>query len=275
MGRVRRLLVSLVSVAMAASVGLAPSASAQEGCTLLTVPEVEAALGVTGVTETGASSFCTFSDGTASLYVVVQPGSDLASQRRLVPRWHRCDRGRPVRPGPRRPAAQSCVELPGQVVGISYIGEKAWAETLPILTGLLELAVPRVPAGPSPEDVARLSGAAARDHRRPAHHPAGVQGRPAAGVHGPDGGAGDRALNEALADQGQTAADVLLVGRETDDPDNEDSVVAVLAKGADASQAPASRCSGRSHPARRRPRSRPSRSVAGPPRGSSVPTRVS
>lgn len=236
MRRVRRLLVSLVAVALATTVGLAPSASAQgEGeCTLLTVPEVEAAFAITGVVSQGGSNaFCSFG-GTASLLIAIQPGADLASQRSQypdgtdatiagLPAWV-TETGRSI-----------AVELPGQILGISYYGELPWADALPILTSLAELAVPRAPAGPSPEDIARLE----------ALLPETINGMPTT-VQSFGGdllfGFMDQtaapviALTEALAAQGKTASDVLFVGRETDDDEDDHSVVAVLIKGADASQ---------------------------------------
>jgi hypothetical protein len=234
MRRVRRLLVSFASVALAATVGLAPAASAQEGCTLLTVAEVEAALGITGTTGQGSGSFCTFSGTGESVYLVVQPGSDLASQRAQY--TDATDTTVAGLPALITETGRSIVvELPGQIMGISHYGGKPWAEMVPILTGLLELAVPRAPAGPSPEDVARLT----------AMLPETIGGLPTTlqSFSGdlllgfmPQTEAPVLALNEALAAQGKTAADILLVGRETDDSDNQDSVVAVLIKGADASR---------------------------------------
>ena len=234
MRRTRRLLISLVSISFAVAVGLGPPASAQDGCTLLTVEEVTTAFGLDGVTSEASGTFCSFSSDATSVFIILQPGADLAAQReQYADATDSTVAGLPALVT--EEGRSVVVGLPGQVLGLTYYGDTAWTEALPILTDLLELAVPRAPAGPSAEDMARLT----------ALLPETIGGLPTTlRSFGGDlllgfmdqTAAPVITLNEALAAQGLTAADILLVGRETTDEDNGDSVVAILIKGADAAQ---------------------------------------
>ncbi len=235
MRRSKRLVASIAVLVLTLGVGVAPPAMAQEEeCALLTVAEVESALGATGLEATGSSTFCSFSSEGLALLMVVQPGGGLDTQREQYPDG--TDTTIAGAPALVSEASRTiAVELPGQVLSISHYAELPWADAAPILTGLLELAIPRVPAGPSPEDIARLE----------ALIPATINGSPItiesysgdllfAFMEQTDPGV--IALNEAMAAQGKVAADVLFVGGETESEDDEYSVVAVLIKGADASQ---------------------------------------
>jgi hypothetical protein len=230
--RTRRLLMATLPLVL--SLGGAPAALAQDApssdCTLLTLPEVEAALGASGLTAQGSGSFCVFS-GDETVYLVLQPGSDLAVQRdQLTDEVETEIAGHPALTT--ESGSGVLVELPGSLLTLNYSGSMGWDKALPALTSLAELAIPRVPAGPSAEDLARLK----------ALLPAQINGGPVtlqtfSGdlLLGFMDAASEpvKALNDALVAQGKSAKDILLVGEETDATDDDYSVVAVWLDGGD------------------------------------------
>jgi len=226
----RRLLVSFLTVALTASIGLAPAARAQDTCTLLTVAEVEAAFGVTDVEVDATASLCRFSGGT-SLLVATQPGGELEDEREKDPSGVDATiGGNPALVSER--ARSIIAAVSGRLVGVTYTGDAPWDAAVPILTGLLELAIPRV-AGPGAEDIARLE---ALLPGRIGGLPLTVQSYGGAIVLG----SLDRtapaviAFMEALAAQGKTADDVLFVTAESTRDYDDYGARVVLIEGADA-----------------------------------------
>ena len=157
----RRLLALLAVPALAASVAMAPIASAQDAspqpyCSLLTVDEVASAFAVSDVQLAFDSGYyCNFT-GDISLGVAPQPGITLEQMEienpggvALTvggrPAWFVADAG------------SLWVDAGGQVLDVRSVGATVTGDALQAaLTTLAELALPRVPAGPSAEDVVRL-----------------------------------------------------------------------------------------------------------------------
>ncbi len=231
----RRSMRWLATAAVAASclLGGATATVVAQGdeCSLLTADEVKAALSMTEVQVTGGATYCMFS-GDSMFSIASQPGADLAQQKAgYADAVDTTIAGNPAVSSEAGSAV--VVGLPGQLLLANYYGSLAWDAALPAVTGLLELAIPRVPPGPDPADVARLqalipetiSGSPTKVQSFGGDLLLGFMDQTAAPVI---------ALNEAFAAQGKSAADVLFVGGETEDTEDEYSVVAVLIKGADA-----------------------------------------
>lgn len=234
MRRATRRSAATMSLVIALTGGFTATGVAQdEGCTLVTAAEVEAAFGITGVADGGTGSFCNFSAEDLSLFILIQPtATDLEELREQYPdATETTIAGHPALTS--EAGSSVIVGLPSSVLSASYYGSLPWADAQPIITGLLEIAVPRAPAGPDPEDVARLE----------ALIPPTIAGGPATISTFP----GDlllsfmdqadptlAALRAALAAQGLTEADILMVGGETEADDDDYSVIAILVDGGDA-----------------------------------------
>ncbi|MFN8619616.1 MAG: hypothetical protein U0869_02560 [Chloroflexota bacterium] len=232
--RTRRLLMATIPLVLA--LGGAPTAMAQDAastdCSLLTAQEVETALGASDLTVTGTGSFCVFS-GDQTLYVAIQPGVDLSGQREQLSDEVETEIG--GLPALTTEASSGVVvELPGSIMAINYSGSKTWAEVLPVLKSLAELAIPRVPAGPSAEDTDRLKALLPTSINDGPVTLQTFSGDLLMGFMDPESPA-VVALDEALAAQGKTAKDILLVGVQTDATDDDSSVVAIWVDGADMS----------------------------------------
>ena len=265
MRRARRLLVSFVSVTLAASVGLAPSASAQGDCTLLTVAQVEAALGTTGTTSQRSGSFCTFGTDTESVYIVIQPvlGPRLpAGAVRRRDRHHGRLGRLPLSP---RPDAASSPSCPARSwASATTVGSPGGGRSDP--HGPARAGDPAGASRPQPRGRGAPVGDVARDHRRPAHDPAVVRWRPAGGLHGPDRGPGDRAQRGARG-PGQDGRRHPVGGQGDRRPRQHRFRWSRCSSRGPTQRSSWSRCSVPSHrQTRPRPRSRPPRSTADPRR---------
>jgi hypothetical protein len=233
MHRTLRTALLAVAVALAGSATVASTASAQGECSLITTDEVIATLGVSDVTSQGSGAFCSFSGGT-TLYVAVTPGTTLDSVKADTPDgadvtvgghagWYSTGPG----------LAELAVDVGGQLLALAWYIDDVTGAQAP-LVALAELAVPRVPAGPDPALVERLT----------ALIPATLGGEPLeVQSFGGDLIVGFLeetapdviALREALATQGKTPSDLLLVGGETEG-DTDWAFVMIHVNGGDATQ---------------------------------------
>jgi hypothetical protein len=233
--RLRGRLAALVSVPLlVGSLAFAPVASAQsEACTLLTADEVGAALGATDVTVgTGGSAFCVFS-GASSLLISASPGADLTQARTDNPEgteitvagdpgWFSAD------------ASSLAVAAGSQLLTLqAYLAEPPDAATLQAaLTGLAELAIPRLPAGPDQADIDRIKALIPADIDGKAVTVQTISGDLLLGFMDPEDPR-VQALDAALSAQGRTSADLTMVGGSTAD-DSGVGIAIILIKGGDA-----------------------------------------
>jgi hypothetical protein len=238
MPRIGRLLALLAIPALAASVAMAPAASGQSPsapppeCALLTVDEVADALALTTVElSSGSPYYCSFT-GDTYLYVVTQPGSDLERIKTENPggidltvggrpAWFVADSG------------SLWVDADGQVLGLSSYGGEDTAALQAGLVALAELALPRLPAGPSAEDVARLEGLVPDTIGDEPVTTQTFTGEMLLGFMEPDD-PDVRALSDALAAQGKTPADIVIVSGNVES-DSDLGILVGQVKGADAS----------------------------------------
>jgi hypothetical protein len=158
--RIRRIAAFATVPFLAASLALGAAASAQSpsaspaACALLQVEEVAAAFEAEDVQLNGGSTYYCLFQGAVSLYLALQPGS-LDPIRTQYPEgteitvadhpaWFASD------------ASTLFVESDGQVLSLASYGDLSGADLQAALTTLAEAALPRVPPGPSPEDVAHV-----------------------------------------------------------------------------------------------------------------------
>jgi hypothetical protein len=218
---VRRLLL-LVIPALAGSIAMAPGAVAQTPspapptCSLLTADEVAAAFAVATVTiGSWSNEFdCEFS-GDVSLDIDVRPGSDLAETKTGNPEGADLTvAGFPAWLSTDGSSTELSVDAGEQILRLDPwsvdVPEDMTAEALrAALTSLAELALPRLPAGPDPEEVARIRALVPATIAGEAVTTVVATGELLLGNRGADDAAAQTFL-AALADQGLGLADMLV-----------------------------------------------------------------
>jgi hypothetical protein len=234
MSRSRRAVAALVAVPLLlASLSAAPAAIAQGECSLLSAEEANTNLGTTDlVLSQGSSGSCTFT-GAVYLNVGITIGQTFEQIKNENPGGEDLTvAGFPAYL--RADSSQLAVDLGDRLASVFAYGSGV---TVPRdgMIAIAELVVPRLPAGPDPAEVARLE----------ALIPDTIAGQPVTTQTLPGDmlfGFADQAspamvaLNEELAAQGKSAADVLFVIGQTDDPDDDYGAFGILIRGADASR---------------------------------------
>jgi hypothetical protein len=234
----RGLLASLGVLFLTVSAGLAPVASAQEEpaqtCDLLTIDEVAAKFAVTGVELTSASgSFYCYFGGSVSFYVAVQPGADLEQQRTDNPGAIDVTVG--GLPALWAPDSRTLFVLVGaQLLTLGEYGTAEVSDLQSVLVALAELVIPRVPAGPSEEDVARIRALVPETIGDQTISFQSMSGEMIFGFM--DAADPDvMAFQEVLAAQGKSASDVVVGIGQPADSDSGIGVLVVLIRGSDVS----------------------------------------
>jgi hypothetical protein len=231
MSRSRRGVAALVAGALLlVSVAVAPVATAQGECGLASADEVNQIFGTTdAVLSNGGPTFCGYT-GSVNLTFGASPSGTVEQRKTEYPGGTDLTvAGMPAYLLPSK--SQLEVQLPGRLFSAYAYREDATDLQAP-LVALAELAIPRLPAGPDPADIARLEALV----------PDTLRGEPVTLQQF----TGDlflgfldqtqpnvQAMLAAFAAQGKSMSDVLLVGTQTNDAN--ESVAAVLVKGADVS----------------------------------------
>jgi hypothetical protein len=194
------------------------------------VAEVEAAFGITGVTDAGTGTYCEFNADGVSVIVLSQPGAFEVEPGDFPDGVELTVAGYPAVSSEAEGGVLAGVD--GQLLVATYTGSEPWEAVSPLLVSLMELAIPRLSSGIDPADLARVE----------ALIPATIAGLPVTIQSAPGDvllGQLDAtsppvvALQAALEAQGLTTTDILFVAGQTDSPEGY-GVTAVLIAGGDA-----------------------------------------
>jgi hypothetical protein len=236
----RRRLALLAIPALAASVAMAPAASAQSPtpepgtCEILTVEEVASAFAAADVTlrEWSNGYTCAFG-GDVSLEATIQSSQAYEDVRSDPSVGEEVTAG--GRPAWLESPSDLWVDLGGYALRLagSSSGEATDEATSAALVALAEIAVPRMPPGPGEDDIAAIGGFipdTIEDRAVTLQYLPAVMITAALDAEDPD----VVAFNDALAVQGLEIADVTLATGQREDSFGVDFVVARF-EGADAS----------------------------------------